>query len=214
MGIQPALATSIRGGVLPLPEHCREDQGDMVSQFLNWRRRASFPTSDAPLSQLFRDVASIAPALDADNYGASIWDTHGNARRHDLMDSAIKFARGDRSVYHHSPGTPPEMDERLKPPRPPPSALIRACRRASRRRRGAAFRLDARQRGLCAAGVLRGRHCSSSAKAIDRCAPPAMMRDPVTLTECRPETRTATSRRASTGWLMQDRIAEWWTHEA
>ena len=44
----------------------------MVSQFLNWRREHPLPTSDAPLSQLFRDVASIAPALDADNYGASI----------------------------------------------------------------------------------------------------------------------------------------------
>ena len=44
----------------------------MVSQFLNWRREHPLPLSDAPLSSLFREVRTLAPALDADSYGASI----------------------------------------------------------------------------------------------------------------------------------------------
>ena len=72
VGIRLPPAPSVRGGVLPLPEHPEKDQGDMVSQFLNWRRS----TLSRPRTPRCRSYSAmwqnIAPALDADNYGASI----------------------------------------------------------------------------------------------------------------------------------------------
>lgn len=54
------------------PNTPEKDQGDMVSQFLNWRRENPLPQSDAPLSSLFRAVSGLSAALDADTHGASI----------------------------------------------------------------------------------------------------------------------------------------------
>ena len=54
------------------PNTAEKDQGDMVSQFLNWRREHPLPQTDAPLSALFRGVANLAPALDGDEWSSTI----------------------------------------------------------------------------------------------------------------------------------------------